>query len=879
MNFTMPGVGGEDPIGMDPQPEEGPASFAALISALVPTSTTGLMLLGVFILVRRRFHILYAPRSILGTVEERDRTPLPSKGFLNWLIATREFPDEFLLQHESLDAYLYLRFLRMIIFICVVGCVLTWPILMPVNFTGGGSSTELDRLSISNIEKTDYLYAHAMMACIFLGFVMIAIARERAWLINLRRAWTLSTPNAKRLSSRTVLFLSAPRDALEQKNMNRYFGESAVRIWPATKLGKLPRLISEQEALTKQLESEEATLILKANSWWARRRIDGVDLKKISLYDLMDITKTVMRLRSTPIPSLESVLAFESPFGEEVDTVKPLRGQIREKGELIEKMRRTHELENLNGPAAVFVEFKTQAEAQWAYQHIESPDSWTLTPRHIGVKPSEVVWDNLALSPIYRIVKQGIALSIVASTIVAWSIPSGLVGLVSNIGYLADHYKWLWFLKELPDTVTGLLSGLLAPILTSALTKDMPAMYRNVFESAGGPIQTVNELRVQRWFYIFQVTQVFLLTAVFSGAAAMTSEQAAQIRNPKYIVELLASQLPKSSTYYLTYFVVQGITSAANNLLDYSKLLDHLSFEIWKDETPRQKFNRYTTMKGIDWGQVYPKFANFAIIAVAYSCIAPLVLGFAAAGLSLYYMSYRYNLFYVMQLKIDTKGQAYTAALQHLLTGVYIAELVLIGFFSLRAAKGPMTIAGLLFVVTILYHVVTNRYMSPLEKALPTELNSPAEKIDETTPLLSRVEEGQDSNAHQEGQSAHAPSPVAEVSKLMAWFLNSRVFDFSKYMRPGLLHVNDYNIEEREVPEYTKEDLERAYLHPALTSRTPMVWMARDKMGASQVAVRDMEECGLKASDEGAWLDERRRVQFNEQDFEKLPVWKPVVKY
>lgn len=87
----------------------------------------------------------------------------------------------------------------------------------------------------------------------------------------------------------------------------------------------------------------------------------------------------------------------------------------------------------------------------------------------------------------------------------------------------------------------------------------------------------------------------------------MASQLAEHLQDPTAIPTLLAKQLPKSSNYYLTYFIVQGITSAADNLLNYTDLLDYLFFEYLVDETPRQKFNRYTNVKGIAWGKVFPK--------------------------------------------------------------------------------------------------------------------------------------------------------------------------------------------------------------------------------------------------------------------------------
>ncbi|KAI0405055.1 hypothetical protein F4802DRAFT_564095 [Xylaria palmicola] len=857
---------------MAPEPK-GSASLAAVVSAFVPSWIVGLAFVAIFVLIRHRFPVIYAPRTFLGTVPEKDRTPSSGEAYFDWLRTLQGLPNKFLLYHESLDAYLYLRFLRTIIFICLVGCLLTWPVLMPVNATGGGSSTELDKITISNVTKKNHLYAHAVMAWVFLGFVMFTVTRERLWLIGLRQAWNLSTPNAKRLSSRTVLFLSAPREALEQSNMSRFFGDGAVRIWPVTRPETLQTLVAERHALVKKLESAEAVLIHKANSKKTRSTVDGQNSYRLSYSDIPDMVKRLIRLRSKPKSWLFGSL-FNFRYSKKEDTIQSLRDQIKEKGELIDEMRRGHRIEATHGAAAVFVEFKTQAEAQRASQQVASSNPMALTPRYAGVKPSEIIWDNLPTPPVRRLSQQGAANTLVALTIIFWSIPSGLVGLVSNISYLAENFEWLSFLNKLPDPVIGLLSGLLPPLLTSLLSKDIPIIFRKVFKAFGEPTNTSNELKVQKWFYVFQVTQVFLVTAVFSGAATVASQLMEGLHDPTAVPALLATQLPKSANYYLTYFIVQGTTSAADNLLNYTSLLQHLFFEYLVDETPRQKFNRFTSMKGIAWGKVYPKFANFAIIAIAYSCIAPLVLGFAAAGLSLYYFSYRYNLFFVMQPKIDTKGQAYTLALQHLLTGVYIAELTLMGLFGLREALGPGIITLVLFLVTVRYNALMDSYMSPLEKFLPAELVSSAERDDETTPLLSSAEEGRNS------QSGIVSAPVEEhVVKPTVRFFDPRAFTSYRSMKSWIRNDEDYDMEAHDIPEYTEEELERAYLHPALTSQTPVIWVAHDAMDTSKNEVQEMEEGGLRASDEGAWLDESRIVHWDVTNFEKVPIWKKTEKY
>lgn len=94
--------------------------------------------------------------------------PLPS-GRFNWLPALWAIPDTFVLQHQSLDSYLFLRFLKLSVIGCLVGCCITWPVLFPVNATGHGGQSQLDILSMSNVTNPWRFWAHAGCACIYFG--------------------------------------------------------------------------------------------------------------------------------------------------------------------------------------------------------------------------------------------------------------------------------------------------------------------------------------------------------------------------------------------------------------------------------------------------------------------------------------------------------------------------------------------------------------------------------------------------------------------------------------------------------------------------------------------------------------------------------------
>lgn len=282
---------------------------------------------------------------------------------------------------------------------------------MPINATGGGTASQLDRISIANVTEVKKLYAHAVIACAYFSFVMFTVARERIWLIGLRQAWNLSKHNARRLSSRVVLFLSAPTAALDQENVQRWFGEDAVRAWPATKADKLHSLVSKRDTTVEELEAAELQYIRNVN-----RKLNKSGNKRNNVLSTYNDLPSHMKKSLRPTHTLKS-----PPTGKKVDSIDWHRDQLKQREEEIEKARDTNEgVDSHGGAAAVFVEFKTQVAAQRAYQEITSAELLALNPRYISVTPGEVVWDNLTLAPARRISQQGLATALVIATIVFW---------------------------------------------------------------------------------------------------------------------------------------------------------------------------------------------------------------------------------------------------------------------------------------------------------------------------------------------------------------------------------------------------------------------------------------------------------------------------
>ena len=95
---------------------------------------------------------MHFPRPVTGVLTlHSEKTPSAGTSVFGWLSNFRGLSDDYILNHHSLDAYLYVRFLKMLTLMAFVGALITWPVLFPVNATGGGG--ESGRRSTSSVEN------------------------------------------------------------------------------------------------------------------------------------------------------------------------------------------------------------------------------------------------------------------------------------------------------------------------------------------------------------------------------------------------------------------------------------------------------------------------------------------------------------------------------------------------------------------------------------------------------------------------------------------------------------------------------------------------------------------------------------------------------
>lgn len=556
----------------------------------------------------------------------RERSPDLPSGLFNWISTFITIPDTYVLNHQSLDAYLLLRYLKIATTICLVGCLITWPVLFPVNITSHGQQQQLNLLSMSNISEKNRYYAHTFIAWIFfcqltpppphshvltvLAFFFYMIARESIFYINLRQAYLLSPLYAQRMSSRTVLFTSVPDDYLDEAKLRRTFGKQVKNLWIANDCEKIQELVEERDKVAFKLEAAETKLLKLAGKARVKALKKGPLPPDEDDHGMGDdesgsAASRWVEAKARPTHRLKFLI------GKKVDTINWCRSELQRLIPEVDTLQASYRAGQGKFICSVFVEFYTQTEAQSAYQSLTHHQALHMSPRFIGVDPEQVIWENLSISWSSRVVRNIVALTFVTLLVIFWSIPVGFVGIISNIDALSKKYGFLSWLQKIPAVIFGVIQGLLPAVLLSVLMALLPIILRLVAKKSGAPSLAAIELRTQNFYFFFQVIQVFLVTTVTSAASAVGAQIAS---DPSKATSLLSTNLPHAANFFLSYIIVQGLTISAAALAQVVALVISRILSKILDSTPRKMYRRFSTLKSLGWGTVFPIYTNLLVI-------------------------------------------------------------------------------------------------------------------------------------------------------------------------------------------------------------------------------------------------------------------------
>ncbi|CCF57637.1 hypothetical protein KAFR_0C06410 [Kazachstania africana CBS 2517] len=644
----------------------------------------------------------------------------------------------------GLDAYLFMRFLRFLIFFFFTISMLNLPILLPIHFFSQTKSQSLDKFNMSNISSKN-LIIHLVLCVFVICWFHLMLVSELRFIAD------LSNDITKAARYQNVLFLEkVDRHKTVLAEKFKLIGEANdVTFIPReykrfySQWSKMRQLEEKLEKIVFEIISQKfydygftmPLHILSTNHvfeiWKAYKNMIGFYINKY-IFFLKTITN---RVTFSFIVKWVRVYGINIPFIK-ISSSSYLKNRYLSLEKTVNKyqiiVKRLNERKNIltlqskkdyQSPKyfynKAFISFDSSITAHIYGQFYLGKNNGRLKSSLVGPNPRDIMWSNLTVTaPMLLILRSIMAGTISIFIIVGWVIPVAIIGAISQIPYLVTKFLVPSILESNSEILSDMIASVFPVITLVFLTECAPYFFRLLSYLRGCRTGAEIEKDTQNWFFVFLFVQLFLVVTVSSGISFVIERI---VNNPTYIPTLLAHELPKSSNFFCSFILIRGFAYSGGNLIRVKELLLELFYYKPFIYTPHKRFKRLSNSLTFQWGSIYPLFSVFGCIGIVYSLISPLILPLCCISFILVYFSFKYLFEYQFnkENKSETFGKLYPQSLLQLYAGVYFMEFCLLGLFALSNRYELSSCMIIISGFTIIAHFKISRIYMRRIKYVP----------------------------------------------------------------------------------------------------------------------------------------------------------------
>ncbi|KAF9976959.1 hypothetical protein BGZ73_007363 [Actinomortierella ambigua] len=697
-----------DQAGADP-------TIAAFTSALTFNALVAVGIFVAFSIVRNWNRKIYQPRTYL--VRKDVRSPELPKGIFSWITASFKVHDKELLDRVGLDAYMFLRFQRMSATLFIVFTLVAIPILLPINMVNTGQEEGLKRMTSGNVLPKDSwrLWFHLIISVLFNVAAIGKLWMEMQEYTRRRHAFMMSQKHAKTPQATTILVTAIPKGLSSEEalfNIFNKFPGGVKKIWLNQHPKELIKLVQERDELVPKLEMAEYQYIRSAYGKKAEKH-------QKEHGEAPSLVRPMGRVSKVPMQ------------GPKVDLIDYYTERI---GTLNRRIYDLQMGESSDSLSSAFIQFHTQFGAHSAVQTVVHPRPFTMAPMYVEISPLDVVWDNMNLNVWIKKGRRAITLAISTGMILLWTFPVIFVNSIANLQTLTEKIKFLGFINAWPASIKGIIQGILPPLGLAILMAILPIILTILSRYEGHVRETAIMHSVMIKYFFFLVVNVLLLTTISGGFFNTWKSLEKEGFSFNTVINMLASNLPNASTFFVTYAMLQGLMGPFMELLQIAPLVLNILFTKLLARSPRQIWNIQGRLFAVNFGVTFPPQVLMFCIGILYSTMAPLVLPFVSWYFTVYYFVYRHQFLYVYNQPIDSGGLIFPIAVKQAFTGIFISQITQIGLYILRtdARLTPHIIISILQLIgTIFAFNYLKQAFNPLVTFLPVALFSKDLHVDE----------------------------------------------------------------------------------------------------------------------------------------------------
>lgn len=629
----------------------------------------GVLCLIVFLVCRRLYKTLYAPKSY--SVSKYALVTMKSSyfGFFKTVLRLRE---DDMLRMAGTDAVVFLEFIRLAAWVLTSVALPLCVILVPIDVTykmdssaqhtAPGVEADADSnpaeqtpgtlmyLTMGNVQGPR-LWAHVVMSYVVTIASLLMIYFSYKKVIRLRQAYFASSAYQTSYFSRTLMVTDLAPDVCDDAAL-RMALKMAGMVYPVCEaqmgygLNDLPQLMHEQQATVCKLEKyldkalrskRHERPMFHPRGWMRAPKVDAI-----------------------------------AHYGAELAGLNAEIAAAR--SDHTRRMPRSYGFASVGSPAYAHATARMFARKQPPQARVR-----------LAPPPSDILWLNLMRDDKTRKRSRRFANVLVVLLFVSSIIPLLAASAISNLNAFSRVSHTLEDWQNNSPFSFALLTGVIPPLISFSFALLLPmfarrvAMYRGVRTRQSRDLSLTKQyftLLFSTQFIIFSLLSVVLDLIIMILAAMRRNDSASEAisRIARAMLDQVSKRFQFLSAYWMTWLCLKGFLMVFE-LAQVSRLVFFLFNRHVRSHNPRTLYN-YTKAPMLSYWMRYAELLFLCAIGLIYAPLAPLVTAIAAGVFWLALFVYKNQLFYVYATKSESGGRLWSTVINCLLAMMAVMDVI-----------------------------------------------------------------------------------------------------------------------------------------------------------------------------------------------------------
>ncbi|KAJ2860076.1 hypothetical protein GGH94_005736 [Coemansia aciculifera] len=601
----------------------------------------------VFVALRPKNARVYARRYKALAKDER-RPPRIGTGIFAWAPILWRTDEQYLLDTVDVDSVLFLRFLKMGMWLMGIFAVVGMCVIVPVSYTNGNNDNVTGDLSkfwllwitLYHIINLNVYWLYVVAAYLITAIFFYFLWREFRFFIAVRQSHFASPTYQRKLQSRTLMVTRVPADMQSDGALHAFMsmcsnGSSGqpTQASIARKLGELQELIDSHEKAVRRLE-----------------RV----LHKFLGGDYATKPRPMTKVNGVATDAIEH-------FSREIATLEQQIDMARQ------------QTNTFNPTSVGFVSFATPQLAHDAMSTMKNtkPTAVALAPH-----PKDVIWSNAQMPRSRRVRRLWTArlISVAFCFVAFWPVAAlTFIGDAVNIRIIFPG-STEFFNRH--STLTTIWQTTFSPLILTLYYIAIPHVFRAISRYQGIATHTGVERSVLKKMYVFYfLSNIIVFTLVGLVVRAVLRNKSVDAFWSTMAHDFIQS-LNQKAMFWTAYVSLKGL-SAMLELAQMISLVVIFIKRYTRDLTPRE-LRDLTRPPEFDYSPVYSLYLWVFTISMFYSLYSPIALPFAFIDFVLAYWVYKYAAMYVYTTKYDTAGTMWRCVMNRMIASVVIFQIYLV---------------------------------------------------------------------------------------------------------------------------------------------------------------------------------------------------------